>query len=149
MDIKEYEDYAEWEYALIKGVWYVRELPMIEYPRSVQKAKSFDILLNYLQKIVAKDSDPTSNVALKQKLVKISKPVKIAKSKLIVSKTGKIFSRTHHIRNKPRVLKAFNYTVGKSDKQSDLARDALKPGKRISGNGKIYWESRKNRSDLK
>jgi len=29
----------------------------------------------------------------------------------------------------------------------DAARDALLPGKRISKTGKVYWETRKNRSD--
>jgi hypothetical protein len=31
----------------------------------------------------------------------------------------------------------------------DYAKKALMPGKRISGTGKIYWETRKNRSDAK
>jgi hypothetical protein len=37
--------------------------------------------------------------------------------------------------------------VGTSDKERDSKRTALKPGKRISKNGKVYWETRKNRSD--
>lgn len=44
-----------------------------------------------------------------------------------------------------RVLKQ----VGKSDKERDASRKALAPGKRISKTGKIYWETRKNRSDAK
>lgn len=31
----------------------------------------------------------------------------------------------------------------------DLSREAVMPGKRISKNGKIYWETRQNRSDMK
>ena len=42
-----------------------------------------------------------------------------------------------------RVLKQ----VGKSDMVRDAERKALLPGKRISKSGKIYWETRKNRSD--
>lgn len=37
--------------------------------------------------------------------------------------------------------------VGKSDKLRDESRPALPPGKRVSATGKIYWETRKNRSD--
>ena len=44
-----------------------------------------------------------------------------------------------------RVLKQ----VGKTDKVRDEERKALMPGKRISKSGKIYWETRKNRSDQK
>lgn len=39
--------------------------------------------------------------------------------------------------------------VGKSNKSRDKKREALMPGKRISKTGKVYWETRKNRSDLK
>ena len=35
-----------------------------------------------------------------------------------------------------------------SDQPRDFARFARPPGKRISKNGKIYWETRKNRSDI-
>jgi len=37
----------------------------------------------------------------------------------------------------------------KVDKDIDAARKALMPGKRISKNGKVYWETRANRSDAK
>lgn len=37
--------------------------------------------------------------------------------------------------------------VGTSNKSRDSKRDALMPGKRVSRTGKIYWETRKNRSD--
>jgi len=33
------------------------------------------------------------------------------------------------------------------NRQRDLSRIALTPGKRVSKNGKIYWETRGNRSD--
>lgn len=39
--------------------------------------------------------------------------------------------------------------VGTTDKKIDEARKALMPGKRISKTGKVYWETRKNRSDSK
>ena len=37
--------------------------------------------------------------------------------------------------------------VGRSNVAIDSKREALVPGKRISSSGKIYWETRKNRSD--
>jgi hypothetical protein len=46
----------------------------------------------------------------------------------------------------PRVVKILPQ-VGKSDKVRDKGRKALPPGKRVSSTGKIYWETRKNRSD--
>lgn len=36
---------------------------------------------------------------------------------------------------------------GKSHTKRDASRKALLPGKRVSKTGKIYWETRKNRSD--
>lgn len=42
-----------------------------------------------------------------------------------------------------RVLKQ----VGSSNLSRDKKRDALMPGKRVSKTGKVYWETRKNRSD--
>lgn len=39
--------------------------------------------------------------------------------------------------------------VGKTHVSIDKKREALVPGKRISKNGKVYWETRKNRSDAK
>lgn len=37
---------------------------------------------------------------------------------------------------------------GKSNTKIDMKRSALPPGKRISKTGKIYWESRRSRSDV-
>ncbi len=39
--------------------------------------------------------------------------------------------------------------VGSTTKIRDVARKALRPGKRISKTGNIYYETRKNRSDSK
>ncbi|MEM0368431.1 MAG: hypothetical protein QXN57_03210 [Desulfurococcaceae archaeon] len=49
---------------------------------------------------------------------------------------------------RPVVLRAVNWQRGKSKWWIDDDRDALAPGKRRSKNGKIYYEYRKNRSDL-
>ena len=51
-------------------------------------------------------------------------------------------------RNQRRNLRALKQ-VGKSIKAKDEKRKALAPGKRISKTGKVYWETRKNRSDSK
>ena len=39
--------------------------------------------------------------------------------------------------------------VGTTNKMIDASRKALASGKRISKNGNVYWETRKNRSDSK
>jgi len=41
-----------------------------------------------------------------------------------------------------------DYQIGKTNKARDKKRKALKPGKRISKTGNVYYEYRKNRSDL-
>jgi len=50
---------------------------------------------------------------------------------------------------KPKVLVKSNRQVGKSVKSIDKQLKALAPGKRRSSTGKIYYENRRNRSDLK
>jgi hypothetical protein len=53
-------------------------------------------------------------------------------------------------RNKRRNLRELPQTQkNKTDKTIDAARKALLAGKRVSKNGKIYWESRANRTDQK
>jgi len=51
-------------------------------------------------------------------------------------------------RKGPRVLKA-GRKKGRSKIKYDKRIRALKPGKRISKRGKIYYEYRANRSDMK
>lgn len=51
---------------------------------------------------------------------------------------------------KPKVLKVDNYQIGKvKDLDRDKKLKALPSGKRMSKSGRIYYEHRKNRSDLK
>lgn len=45
------------------------------------------------------------------------------------------------------ILKVMEQTGKRPDLLRDKVRRALPPGKRISRNGKVYWETRKNRSD--
>lgn len=47
------------------------------------------------------------------------------------------------------IVKEFDYQIGKTNALRDKKRIALPPGKRVSKNGKEYWESRTNRSDKK
>jgi hypothetical protein len=48
------------------------------------------------------------------------------------------------------VLKVVKYQTGKRESlKLDRSRKALPPGKRISKSGKVYWETRRNRSDLR
>ena len=48
--------------------------------------------------------------------------------------------------NKSQIIKVLPQ-VGKTNIKRDEKRDALLPGKRTSNTGKIYWETRRNRSD--
>jgi len=52
-------------------------------------------------------------------------------------------------KNQRKSLKVSDKQIGKTIKKIDKMRKALKPGKRISKSGKIYYENRANRSDLK
>ena len=45
-------------------------------------------------------------------------------------------------------IKYIDSRTGKTKISRDKKRNALLPGKRISKSGKIYYEKRKNRSDL-
>ena len=51
-------------------------------------------------------------------------------------------------RSKRRNLRVLKQ-VGSSDKIRDESRKALMPGKRVSASGKVYWETRANRTDKK
>lgn len=48
----------------------------------------------------------------------------------------------------PKVVRILKQTGKKPDIPVDKARKALKAGKRISKTGHVYWETRKNRSDV-
>ncbi len=52
-------------------------------------------------------------------------------------------------RRKPKIKDIVEHQTGKSNKKRDKVRDALPPGKRESKSRNIYYENRKNRSDLK
>lgn len=49
---------------------------------------------------------------------------------------------------KKKTIKRKVRQIGSSNKKSDSQRTALKPGKRISKNGNVYYEYRANRSDI-
>jgi len=48
-----------------------------------------------------------------------------------------------------RGLKATTRQTGRSDLARDRQRKAMRPGKRRSRTGRVYYETRKNRSDKK
>ena len=48
-----------------------------------------------------------------------------------------------------QVLKASSRQTGKSDTKRDSARKAMQPGKRRSASGRVYTETRRNRSDIR
>jgi len=51
-------------------------------------------------------------------------------------------------KNQRRNLRVLDQ-VGRTHTSVDAKRKALMPGKRISKTGKVYWETRKNRSDAR
>jgi len=56
-------------------------------------------------------------------------------------------SRARRGRARGRVIKVVNYQTGSSFIPRDKLYRALPPGKRRSRSGRIYWETRRNRSD--
>ena len=48
-----------------------------------------------------------------------------------------------------KVLKAKHKQTGSSSIERDKKRKAMQPGKRRSASGRIYHETRKNRSDIR
>jgi len=66
------------------------------------------------------------------------------KKKIVVVRRKK-----YRVIGKPRVIKAVDYQKHRSKVSVDRRRKAMKPGKRISRTRHIYWETRKNRSDLR
>jgi len=53
------------------------------------------------------------------------------------------------MRGYPRTTKSKRRQTGRSNKRKDRKRKAMKPGKRLSKNKKVYYEYRRNRSDLR
>ena len=51
-------------------------------------------------------------------------------------------------KNLSKSLTRVEHQTGTSDKKRDEVRKAMPSGKRISKTGKVYYEYRKNRSDL-
>ena len=56
-------------------------------------------------------------------------------------------SKRYYGKRTPVVVKVLPQTGTRKSVAADRARKALLPGKRISKTGKIYFESRRNRSD--
>ncbi|GBE19342.1 hypothetical protein BMS3Abin17_00065 [archaeon BMS3Abin17] len=51
------------------------------------------------------------------------------------------------LKDQSRSLKVSPNQTGRTIVRIDKKRKALAPGKRVSSSGKVYWESRANRSD--
>ena len=66
----------------------------------------------------------------------------------MIKKTKKGYVSSMDKENKAgRTIKALPQTGKRVSLARDRGRLAQMPGKRISKNGKVYWETRKNRSD--
>lgn len=72
-------------------------------------------------------------------------PVKKAVAKKPVAKKKVVKKK---VATKPKAVSAKNRQTGTSKKTQDKAQQAMKPGKRISANGNVYYERRANRSDV-
>jgi len=54
------------------------------------------------------------------------------------------------MKNQRKLIRSLPQTAkSKTNRTIDASRNALASGKRISKNGKIYWETRTNRTDNK
>lgn len=69
----------------------------------------------------------------------------------IIRKDGAKYARIEgRLYRLPATIFASDYRTGEIVSRSmDYKRKALKPGKRISKSGNIYYEYRRNRSDIK
>jgi hypothetical protein len=47
-----------------------------------------------------------------------------------------------------RTVEVYDYLTGSSIKEIDQPRAALRPGRRVSRNGNVYYEFRANRADI-
>jgi hypothetical protein len=63
-------------------------------------------------------------------------------------KAKKLYLKWLH-KNAPVLVIGMHQTGERKSIKADAKRRALPPGKRVSKSGKIYYEYRKNRSDLK
>jgi len=61
---------------------------------------------------------------------------------------AKVATKLARAKKKPVVLKRVKKQTGISNTVRDKVRKALPPGYRVSKTGRIYYESRRNRSDL-
>ena len=52
-------------------------------------------------------------------------------------------------KNKSKIIRTLPQTKVKRNITIDASRTALPPGKRISKTGKVYWETRSQRSDVR
>lgn len=79
----------------------------------------------------------------------LKKGYRFAKGGRVVKAKSNTAGVTPNLFNGTVVKARKSFTKGStSNKKADAPRKALKPGKRISRNGNVYYEARKNRSEL-
>ena len=72
----------------------------------------------------------------------------MARLKLRVRRKSRRRSKARRAKvGRARVIKIVKYQTGSSFIPRDKLLKAMPPGKRRSRSGRIYWETRKNRSD--
>ena len=84
-----------------------------------------------------------------KKAKRIGKGQKKLSSYSKASSKKKTGSRKKVLKKLPYTVKSSKRQYGKTNKPRDKARVAMSPGKRKSKSDNIYYENRKNRSDLK
>ena len=68
-------------------------------------------------------------------------------SKIFVYLGDENMKKKGNRKRKTKLVYEYKSQTGKSKTKLDKKRKALAPGKRVSKNGKVYYERRKNRSD--
>lgn len=90
-----------------------------------------------------------TSVKLPKSLVKKEKHYLVVKVKKLTPEVLKKLKELARKKKMPIVLKKTKTQIGKSKVKFDVRLGAMPPGRRISKSGKVYFEYRKNRSDVK
>jgi len=118
--------------------------PESEYEQTLAKSKA-----THKPRAPARKKPAPKKAAPKRKPAAKKPPAAKRKSSTRTTRRAPVKKPAPKATGKPRVLKASKTQTGKSDKKRDAARKAMPPGKRESATGRVYYEYRKNRSDVR
>lgn len=60
----------------------------------------------------------------------------------------RFYANNEGVKRMAKVLKVIKHQTGRTNVPVDKLVKAMPSGKRLSKNGKVYWETRKNRTDI-